>query len=132
MTDLDEILKCKEHEAPLLICNIRRRRKKDSFVRETIVVCPVDQKLETISLDLPPEDLDKLYLPLADKIYRCEKCFREAELIDTAITKKLVTLFLKCTEHGPLITREIASDLFDKIKYAWDMKDVKNEKERIY
>ena len=132
MIDLDEILKCKEHEAPLIICTIRRRRKKDSFARETIVVCPVDQKLETIALEVPPEELDDLALPLADKIFRCEKCFREAEFLDTAVTKKSVSLYIQCSEHGQLIMREIATDLYDKIKNAWDMKGVKPEEEKLY
>lgn len=129
---MDTILKCKEHQAPLIICNIGRIKSKNSIEREIRLVCPVDQQLETMTLELKPEELEGLYLSLADKIFRCEKCFRETEIIDIVITKKIVKMFISCAQHGPLIIREIAADLYDKIKYAWDTKDIKVEEERIY
>lgn len=131
MSKLDE-LRCEEHEAPYLICNLKRRTKRDSFNHEIVVVCPVDQKLETLTIELQPKELDDLYLPLADKIFRCEKCYREIEILDVAITKKLVSIYVSCSEHGHLITREIDPSLYDKIKFAWDTKDMKEEVEQTY
>ncbi|NVM29431.1 MAG: hypothetical protein HWN65_11380 [Candidatus Helarchaeota archaeon] len=132
MLDLDEILKCKEHEAPYLICNFRAKKGTDVLLSELTVICPVDQQIETISNELPLNELENLYFPIADKIFRCEKCFREAEILDTAITKKKVTIFLSCPEHGRLITREISPIIYDKIRFLWDTKDIKEEKEQIY
>ncbi|NVM55540.1 MAG: hypothetical protein HWN66_17670 [Candidatus Helarchaeota archaeon] len=132
MVDLDELLKCKEHEAPYLICNIKTKKGKNTLTCEATVVCPVDQQIETTSLVFFYEDLMDLYLPLADKIFRCEECFREAEVLDTAITKKNVTIYLTCPEHGRLITREISSEIYDKIRYEWNIKDIKKEEEKIY
>jgi hypothetical protein len=91
----------------------------------------VDQKLADLKIDLDVKNLDKLYLPLADKIFRCEKCFREANILDVAISKE-VKVFLSCKEHGRLITREIDREIYDKIKFAWDMKDLEIETERTY
>ena len=132
MPDLDEVLKCSEHEAPLLICNIGVVKGKAGPSYEFTVVCPVDQKIETISVNFSPEEIEKLLLSLADKTFRCEKCFREVEILDVAMKKKTVSVFLSCPEHGHLITREITTKLYDKIRYAWDMKDVVKEEERIY
>lgn len=132
MTDLDETLKCGEHEAPYLICNIGVVKGKAGPSYEFMVVCPVDQKIETIPVSLSPEEIEKLLLPLADKTFRCEKCFREAEILDVAMKKKSVSVFLSCPEHGRLITREITTKLYDKIRYAWDMKDFVKEEEKIY
>ena len=130
MVDLDELLTCAEHEAPYLISNLKAKIGKTKAVCDFTVICPVDQKLETLSAEL--KVVEDLYLSMADKIYRCEKCFREAEVLDSIIEKDKVSIYLSCVEHGRLITREISPAIYDKIKYAWDMKDVKEEKERTY
>ena len=132
MTDLDEFLKCQEHEAPYLICNLQIRKVKKIISYEFTVICPVDQEIKKLSAELSPDELEELYLPLADKIFRCEKCFREAEILETIIEKIKASIYLSCVEHGRLITREISTRIYDKIRFAWDMKDVKEEKERTY
>ena len=116
----------------LIICNLFGRKGKTKAIYEATVICPVDQKMDTIPLELTLEELEEAYLPLADKIFRCEKCFRETEILDTAVTKKQVNIFVSCKEHGRLIIRELSPGIYDKIKFAWDMKDVKEEKERTY
>ncbi|MHA1277433.1 MAG: hypothetical protein ACTSQI_19705 [Candidatus Helarchaeota archaeon] len=132
MVDLDELLKCAEHDAPYLIIKLDMRREKKTIFYTFTVICPVDQNLSKITTELSQDKLEKLYLPLADKIYRCEKCFREAQVEDVAIEKKKVSIFLSCVEHGRLIIREIHPRIYDKIKFIWDMKDVKKEEERTY
>lgn len=125
-------MKCKEHEAPYLICNFKAKKGKDTLISELTIICPVDQQIETITIELILNKLEDLYFPIADKIFRCEKCFREAKILDVAITKKKVTIFLSCPEHGRLITREISPIIYDKVRYLWDTKDMKEEKEEIY
>ena len=127
--DLDEDLKCEEHEAPYLICVLKSKKEKDHMACEIYAICPVDQKMETRSLDIPIEEIEKLNLPLADKIFRCEKCFREANIQDIAMGKKSVIIYLACPEHGFLIERDISNDLYDGIRFAWDTKDQKLQKE---
>lgn len=132
MAEIEETLKCSEHEAPYLICNITTKKGKKKLVCEFTVVCPVDQKMEKIPIELSFEDLKKLNLVLADKIFRCEKCFGEAEIRDTVIGKSKVSIYLACPQHGSLITREISPEVYDGIRIAWDMKDVKREEEKTY
>lgn len=132
MVDIDEILQCKEHEAPYLICILQGKKGKEVAQYEITTICPVDQKMENISLEIPLTELEDTYMPLADKIFRCEKCFREAEILDVAIEKKKVTIFLSCVEHGRLVIRELTPEIYDKVRFAWDMKDVKEEVERTY
>ena len=130
MVDLDEKLKCEEHEAPYLIGELKAKQGKYAVACEFVTICPVDQMLNTISLEIPNEELEDLYMPLADKIFRCEKCFREATIDETVIDKKVVTVYLSCPEHGRLINRGISPVLYDKIRFVWDMKDV--EKKTIH
>jgi hypothetical protein len=132
MVDLDQLLKCKDHEAPYLIIKIEMRRVKKSTLYDFTVICPVDQNLSTITTEFQDEELEKLYLPLADKIYRCEKCFREADVEDAAIERSKVSIFLSCVEHGRLIIREIHPRIYDKIKFAWDMRGVEKLEEKTY
>ena len=132
MVDLDAFLKCEEHKAPYLISILKKIREKKNILWEFTVICPVDQQLNTLSLDISDQELESLSLPLGDKIFRCEKCFREAEILDVVIEKLKVSIFVSCVEHGRLITREISSDIYDKIKFAWDMKDVRVEEEKTY
>ena len=133
MTNLDESLKCEEHEAPFLICNLVTKEGKEALACDFTVICPVDQKIESLTMMLPLNELDDLYLPLSDKIFRCEKCFRETAIEDVAkFGKKIVHIFLSCPEHGRLITREISPGIYDKIRYVWDTKDIKEVKEKTY
>ncbi len=132
MVDLEEILICQEHEAPYIIGNLDIKRGKGKLLLQFTVICPVDQKLEKISVELPSEEMEKYYQFLADKTFRCEKCFREAEILDAVIHKTKVDIYLKCIEHGRLITREISPEIYDKIRFAWDTKDLKKEEEKIY
>jgi hypothetical protein len=131
--NLDETLKCSEHESPFIICNIVILRKgKDKLDCEFTVACPVDQKIEKKTVELLLADLKKLNLGLADKIFRCEKCFREAKIEEAIKEKKAVSVYLFCPQHGKLIIREISPDLYDGIRFAWDMKDVKKEEAKTY
>ncbi len=132
MVDLDELLKCEEHNAPYLIVKLKLTRDKKGMHYIFTVICPVDQNISIIEADFPDEELEKLYLPLADKIYRCEKCFREATVEDAAIGKSKVRVFLSCVEHGRLIIREIHTWIYDKIKFAWDMRGVEKVEEKTY
>lgn len=132
MIDLDEILKCAEHDAPELVCKITTKKGKGKFECEFTVVCAVDQKLERKPVELSFDDLNKLNLALADKVFRCEKCFREAKIQDTVIEKKGVSIYLSCPQDGSLIIREISPAVYDGIRLAWDMKDVKKEEEKVY
>ncbi len=133
MTNLDEALRCSEHEAPYIIYNIVTLRKgRDKLDCEFTVACPVDQKIEKKPVELLFNELKKLNLGLADKIFRCEKCFREAEIKEAIKEKKVVKVYLSCPQHGMLIIREISPDLYDGIRFAWDMKDVKKEEAKTY
>ena len=133
MTDLDAMLKCTEHDAPELVCKITTKKGKGKFVCEFTVVCPVDQKLEKKPLELLSTELKNLNLALANKIFRCEKCFREAEIQETVIEKKGgVSIYLSCPQDGRLIIREISPELYDGIRNAWDIKDVKKEEAKTY
>ncbi len=132
MTNLDDLLKCKEHEAPYLICTLQAKRGKTKINCEFRVICPVDQKLEKILGEFSIEELENLYFPIADKIFRCEKCFGETTIQETIIEKAKVNLFLSCAQHGRLITREIGLEVYDKIRSTWDMKNVRKDVERTY
>jgi len=133
MTNLDETLRCGEHESPYIICNIVILKKsREKLDCEFTVICPVDQKLEKKPVELLLADLKKLNLGLADKIFRCEKCFREVEIKEAIKEKKVVSLYLSCPQHGTLIIREISPDLYDGIRFAWDMKNVKKEEAKTY
>ena len=133
MSNLDETLKCNEHESPFIICNIAITKKsKDKLSCEFTVTCPVDQKIEKKSIEILLADLKKLNLGLADKIFRCEKCFREASIKEAIKGKKIVQVYLYCPQHGMLIIREINPELYDGIRFAWDMKNVKKEHAQTY
>jgi len=131
MAELNETLKCIEHEAPYLIVTITVKKGKKKFLSEFTLICPFDQKKEKILIELSVDDLKKINFTLADKIFRCEKCFREAEIQETVKEKK-ISIYLSCPQHGRLITREISPEVYDGIRNAWDMKDVKKEEEKIY
>jgi len=133
MTDLEEILKCAEHEAPFLICGIAAKKGKGKLLCDFTVICPVDQKIEKKAVELLSIELKNLNLALADKIFRCEKCFREAEIQEIVIEKKgEVSIYLSCPQDGRLIIREISPELYDGIRNAWNMKDVKKEEKKTY
>jgi hypothetical protein len=133
MTNLDETLRCDEHESPYIICNIVTLKKgKEKLDCEFTVACPVDQKIEKKHVELLLNELKKLNLSLADKIFRCEKCFREAQIKEAIKEKKVVQVYLFCPQHGMLIIREISPDLYDGIRFAWDMKNVKKEQAQTY
>jgi hypothetical protein len=126
--NIEEVLKCEEHEAPYLICVLKSKKEKDTVSCEITAICPVDQQMATRPLSIPLGEIEKWNFPLADKIFRCEKCFREATIQDTAIGKRSVIIYLSCPEHGFLIERDISIELYDGIRFAWDTKDLKEEK----
>ena len=132
MMNLDETLKCGEHQSPFIICNITTKKTRDKLSCEFTVACPVDQKIERKPVEILLADLKKLNLGLADKIFRCEKCFREATIKEAIKEKKVVQVYLSCPRHGMLIIREISPDLYGGVRFAWDMKDVKKEQAQTY